>query len=61
MFNSSRKDASCLPDKVAKRRTIDDRAAALRAQLAEFMLHAGPDAAQIHGGHVVEALRRLIG
>jgi hypothetical protein len=25
------------------------------------MLHAGPDTAQIHGGHLVEALRRLIG
>src|SRR5215207_123711 len=47
--------------KAAKRRTVDDRAAALRAHLAEFMLHAGPDTAQIHGGHLVEAFRRLIG
>jgi hypothetical protein len=34
---------------------------ALGAHLAELMLHARPDTAQINGDHLVEALGRLIG
>ena len=32
-----------------------------RAHLAQLVFHAGPDAAQVDGGHVVEALGRFLG
>ena len=32
-----------------------------RPHLAQLVLHAGPDAAQVDGGHAVEALGRLLG
>jgi hypothetical protein len=53
--------ASGVADQAAERRAVDDRAAALRAHLAQFVLHARPYAAQVDGRDAVEALGRFVG
>ena len=48
-------------DEAAERGAVDDRAAALRAHLAQLVLHAGPDAAQVDRVDAVEAVGGLVG
>ena len=50
-----------LADQPAERGTVDDGAAALGAHLEQLVFHAGPDTAQIDGGHGVEGRGRFIG
>jgi hypothetical protein len=53
--------ATGIADKPAERRAVHDRAAALRAHLAQLVLHARPDAAQVDRGDAIEVLGRLVG
>src|SRR3954447_2572802 len=53
--------AAGVADEAAERRTVDDRAAALLAHLAQLVLHARPHAAQVDRGDAVEAAGRLVG
>ena len=48
-------------DQAAERRAVDDRAAALGAHLAQFVLHARPHPAQVDGVDPVEDLGRFVG
>ena len=53
--------AAGVADEAAERGAVDDRAAALGAHLAQLVLHAGPDAAQVDRADAVEGLGRLVG
>ena len=48
-------------DEPAERRAVHDRAAALVAHLAELVLHAGPDAAEVDGVDPVEQVGGFVG
>src|SRR4051794_3196413 len=48
------------PDEAAERGAVDDGATALRAHLAQLVLHAGPDTTQVDGVHAVEVLGQLV-
>jgi hypothetical protein len=47
-------------DEAAERRAVHDHAAALGAHVAQFVFHAGPNAAQVDGVDPIEALGRLV-
>jgi len=53
--------ASGVADQAAKRRAVHDRPTALLAHLAQLVLHARPDAAQVDGGDAVEAVGQFVG
>ena len=61
MFGGVVGGAARQPDQAAERGAVDDGAAALRAHLAQLVLHAGPDAAQVDRVHPLEVLGRLVG
>jgi hypothetical protein len=52
--------ASRVADEAAEGRAVDDRAAALRAHLAQLVLHARPHAAQVDRSDAIELLGRFV-
>jgi hypothetical protein len=52
---------SGLSDESAQGGAVDDRAAALAAHLTKLVLEAGPDAAEVDRGHLVERRDVLVG
>ena len=61
MFRGVVRGTAWQPDESPERGVVDDRAAALRAHLPELVLHARPDAAEIHGVDLVEHVGGLVG
>jgi hypothetical protein len=61
VFGSVVGGASGQADEAAEGGAVDDGAAALLAHLPQFVLHAGPDAAQVDGVDAVEGVGGFVG